>query len=435
MSNADGFILDLRERSWQACALRSRQQWLLTSIMGLCVTLASGYSAEAVEQPQVRLLFPVMTGLELEQLVDLVPQATLLEINEQNYVLVGRFGDARVAHRLGRSLQKRVGIPFDLAYDPGHPQLNLSWLRDEPADLALSGSHRTSSSVPSSGEQSKGSPDVRLLRMVEVSTVRGPGQAEAIAGGASVWGVLSYPPSRVAAGAAALKDPSGGPITRSTAKPVTPIDSQQPLPVTAKLEGSVSPGSAVAAAAAVRLATGASAAQEPRPQQQSTATLSQLSEATGDRPIRQVTANLFSPKASAPVAASAPIASMQPAGGGMRQALWESAPKRQRRSAVSASLARAEQLEAPALTRLSPAANPELDYLFVRVADAQQLEELKRLAPVTELTLQQGRTLARVGVFTRSIRGQLLLEQRLEQLRQHRLDLLVLRGGASQLVT
>lgn len=119
----------------------------------------------------------------------------------------------------------------------------------------------------------------------------------------------------------------------------------------------------------------------------------------------------------------------------MRQALWESAPKRQRRSAVSASLARAEQLEAPALTRLSPAANPELDYLFVRVADAQQLEELKRLAPVTELTLQQGRTLARVGVFTRSIRGQLLLEQRLEQLRQHRLDLLVLRGGASQLVT
>lgn len=428
MSNAAGFILDLRERSLQACTLRPGQRWLLTSIMGLCVTLASGYSVEAVEQPQVRLLFPVMTGLELEQLVDLVPQATLLEIDEQNYVLVGRFGDARVAHRLGRSLQKRVGIPFDLAYDPGHPQLNLAWLRDEPVELARSGSSRTSSPIPSPGEQRSGPTDVQLLRIVEASTVRGPGQAEAIAGGASVWGVLSYPPAR-ATGAAALKDPSGGPITRAAAQPETPTDSQQPLPVTAKLEASVPPESVVAADAGVHLATGTSALQKPQPRQQSTAPLSQVSDAMGDRPIRQVTANVFSPMASAPTP------SMRPAGGGMRQALWESAPKRQRRSAISVALARAEQPEAPALTRLSPAANPELDYLFVRVADTQQLEELKRLAPVTELTLHQGRTLARVGVFTRSLRGQLLLEQRLEQLRQHRLALLVVRGGASQLAT
>jgi hypothetical protein len=53
---------------------------------------------------------------------------------------------------------------------------------------------------------------------------------------------------------------------------------------------------------------------------------------------------------------------------------------------------------------------------------------LQQIIPVAELNLHQGRLLARVGVFTRSIRGQLMLEQRLNQLRRYSLQLLVARG-------
>lgn len=85
---------------------------------------------------QVRLLIPVLTGTELDQVRKLAPTAVIVTINGETFLEVGMFSDARVAHRLGRSIQKHLSIPFDLAYDPGHPQIELA-LGDEPQKKAL----------------------------------------------------------------------------------------------------------------------------------------------------------------------------------------------------------------------------------------------------------------------------------------------------------
>lgn len=82
--------------------------------------------ANSSPTPVVRLLFPIIQGTELDRLAPVAPNAKIVQVGGENYVLIGSFSDARVAHRLGRSIQKRLAIPFDLAYDPGHPQINLA---------------------------------------------------------------------------------------------------------------------------------------------------------------------------------------------------------------------------------------------------------------------------------------------------------------------
>lgn len=424
--------------------LRLRTASFLGTVLGLGVALSlvwgSGLPVVAGENPQVRLLFPVLTGQELGRLLALVPQATLLQINGQNYVLIGRFDDARVAHRLGRSLQARYGLPFDLAYDAGHPQLNLAWLRDEPADLAEARAAQVQAAdrrgMPASPSPAaaaadplpNGSPPTlakrEFLRLVEVSSVKGPGQPETIAGGASVWGVLAYPPTS-GAGAAALRDFGGGAITlpAATGAAGEPLSHPQ-----AKLGAKAAAGSVAGAAGVAASASAGELVSAPL----------QTRDATGD-PSSPPADRATDPgkRGAAPVAVQLPPPALaaRRAGGLQRQDLWDGGPRRQRGTGASVAMARAGQSEAPRLTRLAPVANPDLDYLFVRVADAQQLAELQRLVPVTEVTQQRSHLLARVGVFTRSLRGQLLLEQRLTELRQHRLQLLVARGGAPQAVS
>ena len=86
-----------------------------------------------VAQPillKVQLLFPVESGGELDTLSVLTTQAKLVTVQGRTFVLVGEFTDAKVAFRLGKSLQRRVKLPFELSYDPGHPQANFAWLRE-----------------------------------------------------------------------------------------------------------------------------------------------------------------------------------------------------------------------------------------------------------------------------------------------------------------
>jgi hypothetical protein len=77
---------------------------------------------------RVRLLVPLETGHELELLLPLVPAAQLLQIQRREYVVLGSFADARVAYRLGRTIQRRTRLPFELAYDADHPQSDGRWL-------------------------------------------------------------------------------------------------------------------------------------------------------------------------------------------------------------------------------------------------------------------------------------------------------------------
>ena len=79
-------------------------------------------------EPLVRLLVPLESGHEFEQLLPIAPSAQLVAIDGRSYVLLGSFSDAVVAYRLGRTFQTRLRLPFELAYDHGHPQRDGGWL-------------------------------------------------------------------------------------------------------------------------------------------------------------------------------------------------------------------------------------------------------------------------------------------------------------------
>lgn len=86
---------------------------------------------QRLRSPQVRLLVPLETGHELGLLLPFVPSAQLVELDGNDYVLLGTFTDARVAYRLGRTFQSRSNLSFELAYEAGHAQSDGNWLAQE----------------------------------------------------------------------------------------------------------------------------------------------------------------------------------------------------------------------------------------------------------------------------------------------------------------
>lgn len=81
--------------------------------------------------PAVQLLVPIESGHELGLVLPKAPQAQLVRVNDRDFVSLGRFQDARVAYRLGRTFQRHTQLPFELAYDPDHPDAGGTWLARE----------------------------------------------------------------------------------------------------------------------------------------------------------------------------------------------------------------------------------------------------------------------------------------------------------------
>ena len=77
----------------------------------------------------VQLLVDIKTGLELNQIRTLIPTAKVLEKSGKVFVYVTQTRNARTAYNLGKSLQDKFNITFNLAYSEGHPDLNLAWMK------------------------------------------------------------------------------------------------------------------------------------------------------------------------------------------------------------------------------------------------------------------------------------------------------------------
>lgn len=251
---------------------------------GLALMLASMPGARALQEhgAQVRLLFPVLEGKELDLLLPLAPQATLVQVGDSSFVQVASFADARVAHRLGQSIQRRLRLPFDLAYDPGHPQMNLALagglLQERPQPVAQSAPRRPAPTTPSSARLSQQPAQPQPV----VASVAQPQARRELEGGSHPW----------------LK----------------------PMPVAA-------------------------------------------------------------------VALGVP------------------------------------------LSRLVAPSGSQLTYLYVKIQQPEQVAQIQRIVPVTEVTIRGDTLLARVGVFNRSRAGQQLLDERIARLRRQRVEPLVARGG------
>lgn len=144
----------------RSLAASPKRQFLLLPSLVALLLFGGSNQASALEPTRspalVQLLIPLLQGDELKRLQSLAPGAVVVEINGGRFVRLGSFADARVAYRLGRAIQRRFKQPFDLAYEPGHPQLDGAWLAElgqaqPPTPLVPQPSPDQTSSAPASG--------------------------------------------------------------------------------------------------------------------------------------------------------------------------------------------------------------------------------------------------------------------------------------------
>lgn len=83
------------------------------------------YSADALK---IRLLFPLQQGNEFDALSKFSVEPKIYSKDSKTYVLIAEFTDAITAYRLGRGIQKKLKLPFELHYDQGHPQADGKWI-------------------------------------------------------------------------------------------------------------------------------------------------------------------------------------------------------------------------------------------------------------------------------------------------------------------
>lgn len=85
-----------------------------------------------------------------EQVMALVHDGRLTAMDGEAFVVVGEFDDARQGHALGRALQRRLHLPFELVYDPLHPQADLAWA--QPSAQTLGARPQPSPALPPMAE-------------------------------------------------------------------------------------------------------------------------------------------------------------------------------------------------------------------------------------------------------------------------------------------
>ena len=94
------------------------------------------FGAPIFAVPRVQLMLAVPTADAYEQVMALVHDGRLSAMDGEAFVVVGEFADARQGHALGLALQRRLRLPFELVYDPFHPQADLAWAPESRGPLA-----------------------------------------------------------------------------------------------------------------------------------------------------------------------------------------------------------------------------------------------------------------------------------------------------------
>lgn len=374
-------------------------------------------ASEVANEAKVRLLFPILTGSELDKLLPLAPQGVLVQLEGGNFVEVGRFSDARVAHRVGVSIQRRIAIPFDLAYDQGHPQLELA-LKGQ----LLPGIPPLLAGVapgPSPRVNPSGSPSGQF----ELANVLAepPGSSGQPADG-SQGDVLQPSPPIAEPAQRRPVDQRSDQDTAAIAQTAKAAGLDQvlqrvftPLPLEPELVEEVAPAGPDArpqavpsmATSRVHHADTAASAASDEPADLSEVLRQALN------PIPLAAAPGESPGQSASRDSSEPASSP----------LVRNTHPWLRPVSIAA-----VDLGVP-ITRLEPALNASLNYLYVQIRQPGDVARLQRMMPVQELAVQGDVVLARVGVFTASRQGQVLLAERLARLRAERLEPRLARAG------
>lgn len=408
---------------------------------------------------QVRLLVPLETGYELEQLLPTAPAAQLVQVEGREYVQLARFSDARVAYRLGRTVQKRTRLPFELAYDEAHPQRDGRWLTQERG---------VSPSVGIARQAFMGktvSAPTAMARPVDVaSAVVADGTRASQLGGALMLHAAATTPTAHEPMAGSATTPADPPLEVPQAQ-VVARPSQPPGPdlpswpaaparsrVKAEEDGQAEPRLASAQPAvggkplllvgdeaneaAVPLAepegpvpalqTGGSGA-DPDPDSPGNGNNAALEELPLSEVVSTALRQLVPDPPSRPVVPRRRgVSGDQPARQTEEMPLSQvvaAALKQLAHDPPIQPVATAQSVIRPVPITAVPLVRPELlavntslNYLFVKLQSPEQLAALSRHAVVVEMSERDGELLARVGVFTPTRVGRLLLNQQASQL-------------------
>jgi hypothetical protein len=405
------------------------------SLLGL---LGVAVQASPQTEGRVRLLFPVLTGREYGLLKAVAPQATIVEINGATFVQVASFSNEQVAYELGRSIQREIRIPFDLAVTPGGPEATP--LQTRPPTATLREGRRDEAGMATTAARSP----LPLETAAAARTPAPPNPGVNNVAPAAKTAITTAPPST----------PSQ--VGRSSPEIILPT---QP----ATLERDPIPDATPAAIANIRVAAAPAVppqAKAPNPKQAQAGDASPApairSNATEPPPERTTPTSV--PHSTQPASSSAgaipPQELTEPtpatviadyiAGREQAAATPTTAPSVRTetdRTTRSHADARRGTVPIAAVTlglpviRSEPAPNRGIDYLFVRVRQPADMQKLIRITQVGDVFAAGETLLVRVGVFTRSSKGQQLLHGRIGGLRHHQLELLVARGGEPQAIS
>jgi hypothetical protein len=350
---------------------------------------------------QVRLLIPILTGSELDQVRKIAPSASIVTINGETFLEVGSFTDARVAHRLGRSIQNRLAIPFDLAYDPGHPQIALALGPETSPKAVAKLPHSAAPPFVAATAEPKPQPKPPasdpiwspLAMSFEPAAPVEPGTEAAVAMAAE---------ANVAATQADLRSVPASKPTGEQTIVQTAIATEIAAAVPVEPEPTVKAPESKAIYVKPANHRMSPARMASRMSQMAIRTRSEARVANSESPT---------------LAASSEAAFSSTKTVQAQQHPWL-------RPVEIASV----KVEVP-ISRSGVAVNPQLNYIYVKIQQPSDVARINRITPVMELNPMGETLLARVGVFTKSRTGHRLMEARIQQLRQQQVDLIVAEGS------
>lgn len=442
----------------------------ILAIVGLIASPVHASELLQHQSQQVRLLVPLETGYELEQLLPTVPAAQLVQVEGREYVQLARFSDARVAYRLGRTVQKRTRLSFELAYDEAHPQSDGRWLTQErgvapSVAIARQGSMRETVSAPTatalpteaaSAASVDGSSASQLGGVLEVPAAATTSTVHESA--AATDNTLAHPQLGVAK-AQVGASPSRPPVPNLPSWPAAPARSRFNANENVQAESELASEQAADGGKPLALLGEARRADSPMPATSKDGLAGQSDGIGGDPdhesprngnaagveelPLSEVIATALRPLV--PDRLPRPVAPTRRGVSDHQPALQtEEVPLSQVVAAVLEQLAHDPPIQpvAAARSEIKPVAikavpltevplvrpqllavNPGLNYLFVKLQSPEQLAALRRYAVVAEMGERNGELLARVGVFTPSRVGRRLLNQQASQLASMGYDL------------
>lgn len=371
----------------------------------------------------VQLLVPIKTGLEFKNIQAILPQVKILETLAKVYVFVTESTRALPAYELGRQLQAKLGVTFELAYSKGHPDQNLAWMR------LLNGDVATAPKIVDPFDKSSERQTVSTLISKLPVQPQTPGTAEDLQGLTiqSPWLASSQPSPQ--SQTKLVSDPLPKPV-----KAMSSLQANlalQPLPPIQELNAKIATAPQPIESKRSSVIKSVDVAEQAQHSKSDKVKSSPSS-------IHDSLAELASMRVSLAKSRSAETAIQQTSIAGKLQSSDQIFDTNVQ-SSRSKSLVKAVAIQPTSLGNIPlvnsrfMGTNKSLAYVYVKLDNTNQINALKKVSNIAMAHLRDGKLLARVGIYTNSRVGQRLQKTQLQKLSQAGFEIELIASNASMI--